>query len=200
MADIKGKHAVNSSQGLGHIRSKTQVQFQCTFSKSLFHWEQEETCVKYKSALQRLCSLSTDLFPREVIECGGSLMLEERESVFLLCCCHRLLRARAAPGTNGASSGPLFPSDGHSWGRSATQSWGYTPLHTQLPPPPLLLPPSSAVPLLGPSLQSAAQRSLLTEGEVSVGVPDVGGPPWWVASGSYLPSEKGGWVALPVST
>lgn len=102
------------------------------------------------------------------------------ESVFLLCCCHRPLRARAAPGTNGASSGPHFPSDGHSWGRSATQSWGYTPppLRTQLPPPPpLLLPPSPAEPLLGLSLQSAAQRSVLTGGEASVGVPDVGGPP-----------------------
>lgn len=68
-------------------------------------------------------------------------MLEERESVFLLYCCHRLLRARAAPGTNGASSGPLFPSDGHSWGRSATQSWGYTPLST---PSCRLLPPAPA--------------------------------------------------------
>lgn len=101
------------------------------------------------------------------------------ESVFLLCCCHRPLRARAAPGTNGASSGPLFPSDGHSWGRSATQSWGYTPppLHPAATSSPLLLPPSPAELLLGPSLQSAAQRSLLTGGEVSVGVPDVGGPP-----------------------
>lgn len=42
---------------------------------------------------------------------------------------------------------------------------------------PLLLPPSPAELLLGLSLQSAAQRSLLTGGEVSVGVPDVGGPP-----------------------
>lgn len=52
------------------------------------------------------------------------------------------------------------------------------PLRTQLPPPPpLLLPPSPAEPLLGLSLQSAAQRSVLTGGEASVGVPDVGGPP-----------------------
>lgn len=114
-ACIKEKHAVNSSQGF----------FFFFFTKTLFHWDHEETCVKFESVLQRQCSLFIDLFPREVTECGVSLMLEERESVFLLCCCHRLLRA--APGTNGASSGPLFPSDGHSWGRSATQSWGYTP-------------------------------------------------------------------------
>lgn len=75
--------------------------------------------------------------------------------------------ARAAPGTNGASSGPLFPSDGHSWGRSATQSWGYTLLHT------LLLPS----PLLGLVHRAAALRSLPRDEKVSVGVPDVGGPP-----------------------
>lgn len=97
-------------------------------------------------------------------------MLEERESMFLLCCCQRPLRARAVHGTNGASSGPLFPSDGHSWGRSATQSWGFTPpTSTSTPHPaatssPLLLPPCPAVPLLGLSCQPAAQRTLLAEG------------------------------------
>lgn len=78
------------------------------------------------------CSLSTDFFPGGVIECRRSLMLEERQSVFLSCRCQRLLRA--AYRTNGASFGPLFPSDGHSRGRSATQRWG-SPLlflHTQL--------------------------------------------------------------------
>lgn len=51
------------------------------------------------------------------------------------------------------------------------------PLHPAATSSPLLLPPSPAELLLGLSLQSAAQRSLLTGGEVSVGVPDVGGPP-----------------------
>lgn len=51
------------------------------------------------------------------------------------------------------------------------------PLQPAATSSPLLLPPSPAELLLGLSLQSAAQRSLLTGGEVSVGVPDVGGPP-----------------------
>ncbi|KAG7242562.1 hypothetical protein INR49_020275 [Caranx melampygus] len=42
---------------------------------------------------------------------------------------------------------------------------------------PVLLPPSPAAPMLGLCLQSAAQHSHLEEGEVSVGVPAVGGPP-----------------------
>lgn len=74
--------------------------------------------------------------------------------------------------------GRFSPQMGTAGGDPPPRAGVTPPLHTQLPPPPpLLLPPSPAVPLLGPSPQSAAQRSLLTEGEVSVGVPDVGGPP-----------------------
>lgn len=45
MVNIKEEQAVNDSEGFDHTRRKTQVQLPCTFSKSLFHWEQEETCV-----------------------------------------------------------------------------------------------------------------------------------------------------------
>lgn len=135
---------------------------------------------KYKSVLQRLCSLSIDLFPREVIECGGFLMLEER--VWRVCFC-----SAATIGNSGPRAalelmelplGRFSPQMGTAGGDPPPRAGVTVPFHTQLlPPPPVLLPPCPAVPLSGLHLQSAAQRSLLTEGEVSVGVPDMGGPP-----------------------
>lgn len=82
-------------------------------------------------------------------------MVEERESVFLLCCCHRPLIAGAASGTNGASSGSLFPSDGHSWGDPPPRARVTPPSHPAATSSPMLLPPSPAT-LLGLSFQSAA--------------------------------------------
>lgn len=56
-------------------------------------------------------------------------------------------------GTNGASSGLLFPSDGHSWRRSASLSWSPTPIPSlpalPLPPPPPPPPSPSARPHSG---------------------------------------------------
>lgn len=109
--------------------------------------------MKHKSVLQRMCSLSVGSFLREVIESGGSLRLEKRESAFLLCChSYQALRPWAGPGTNGASSGLLFPSNGHSWGNSASQ-YRVAPPPSPFPHPSgtsstLVLPPSPAVPLM----------------------------------------------------
>lgn len=73
-------------------------------------------------------------------------------------CCH--WSPRTTPGTNWASSGLLFYSDGPSWWRSATQRCGDTPA---------FYPPSCSLPV-----------SLHWVCSVLVGVPDRGGPPWWL--------------------
>lgn len=102
----------------------------------------------------------------------------------------------AAPGTNGASSGLLFPSDGHSWGRSATQSWSYTlphphphPLHTlpppPPPPPPLLCHCPAPAFSLPHSARSERQGRCAWEFQTRADHRND-------ESGSYLPSEEGG--------